>query len=82
MTAIINLETKTELELEYEELIYNLDFELLGYYEMIQDIYEELNYQGFNDEEIEQFTKNQYGTCLEILHLIGSNDYIAFFGTR
>ena len=82
MTTIYNVDTEQELQEVYEELENNTDFTMLGYYDMIQDIYEELNYQGFNDEEIEQFTKNQYGTCLEILHLIGSNEYIAFIGTR
>ena len=82
MTTIYNVDSEQELQEVYNDLENNPDFELLGYYEMIQDIYEELNYQGFNDEQIEQFTKNQYGTCLEIIYYPPHDEYIAFLGTR
>ena len=82
-TAIIDSDdiwypSKLEKQLQFFEE--NPDFTYLGHFDMIQDIYEELEYQGFSESEIEQFSKNRYGTCLEIIEY--NSHYDAFFGTR
>ena len=73
-------DTKEERFNHMEELEANPDFIYLGHYNSIEAIYEELNYQGFTDEQIDQFTSNHYGTCLEIIEY--NNHYDAFIGQR
>ena len=55
-------------EEEFEETIHELesnpDFHFVGSYDLIQDIYDELNYQGLKDEEIEQLLDNRYGNSI------------------
>ena len=75
------LDTEEELEETYNELENNPDFSYLGGFDMIQDIYEELEYQGFSEAEITQLTHNRYGKCLEILEC-PNNQYHAFIGDR
>jgi hypothetical protein len=79
-TGINHCDTEEEFYGLCDELEGNPDFTSLGAYTSIQSIYEELNYQGFTDEQIEQFTHNRYGTCLEIVEY--ASDYEAFIGTR
>lgn len=80
MTAVWLCDSEQELEQEMEELDTNPDFTYLGRYDSINEIYEELGYQGFTDEQIEQMTKNRYGNCLEILEY--ASNYTAYIGAR
>jgi hypothetical protein len=79
-TGTWHCDTEEEYLDLFTDLDNNPDFTFLGTFNLIQDIFEELNYQGFKDEQIEQFTHNRYGTCLEILEY--DNQYTAFFGTN
>lgn len=74
-------DTIEEMEKQYNELINNSDFSYLGGFDLIQDIYEELECQGFSDKEVTQLTNNQYGNVLEILEC-PNNQYHAFIGAR
>ena len=76
----MNFDSEQDFEESYKELETNPDFTLLGYYKLVQDLYEELNYQGFSDTQIDGMSKAQYGTCLEILHY--HDEYVAFMGER
>ena len=80
MTAVIHCSTEEEYGSYVEELESNPDFMDLGRFDMIQDIYEELNGQGFSDGQIEQLSKNRYGNCLDILEY--ADGYHAFIGAR
>lgn len=80
-TATWFYDNEQEFEEAYMELQNNPDFTHLGGFDMVQDIYEELNYQGFSDDEITQLTNNRYGNCLEILEE-PNNQYQAFIGAR
>ena len=73
-------DTEEERFEQIDELEANPDFTYLGHYDSTQAIYEELNYQGFTDEQIDEFTSNRYGTCLEIIEYL--NHYDAFIGQR
>lgn len=79
-TGIWHCDTEAEYEEQFTDLLTNPDFTFLGHYDSIQDIFEDLEYQGFTEEQIEQFTHNRYGTCLDILDY--SSGYCAFIGTR
>lgn len=80
-TAILFYDSEDEFEEAYIELYHNPDFTYLGGFDMIQDIYDELNDQGFSDDEITQLTNNRYGNCLDILEA-PNNQYQAFIGAR
>lgn len=80
MTTVIYCDTQEEKFDYMGELENNPDFIYLGHFGMIQDIYEELNYQGFSDAEIEKFTSNRYGTCIDIIEY--ASHYEAFMGSR
>lgn len=80
MTAVFycdSLEEKEEMENELES---NPDFTLVGHFDSIQDIYDEMEYQGFDEKQIEQLSKNRYGNCLEIIEYVSS--YTAYLGAR
>lgn len=70
---------------EFEEAIHELesnpDFHFIDSYDLIQDIYDELNYQGLTDHEIEQLLDNRYGNCIEILKSANSQYYV-YIGAR
>ena len=70
-----------EMEEHYTELHNNPDFTYLGGFDLIQDIYSELEYQGLTDKEITQLTNNRYGNVLEILECPNSQ-YHAFIGAH
>ena len=80
-TGINFFDTVEEMEETYRELETNPDFSFLGGFDMVQDIYEELEYQGFKDEEITQLTHNRHGNVLEILEC-ANDQYYAFIGAR
>lgn len=80
MTGVYHCDSIEEKEQQENELESNPDFTLVGHFDMIQDIYFELNEQGFTDEQIEQFSMNRYGNCLEIIEYASS--YTAYFGAR
>lgn len=80
-TAIYFFDTTEEFEETYTELENNPDFSYIGGFDMIEDIYEELEYQGLLEAEITQLTHNRYGNCLEILEC-PNNQYHAFIGAR
>lgn len=79
-TGINYCDTEEEFFNLLDELENNPDFTSIGAFSMIQSIYEELEYQGFTEEQIEQFSHNRYGTCLEIVEY--ASEYMAFIGTR
>lgn len=78
MTTINKFDTREEMEQLFDELEENPDFTYLGHYDMIQDIYEELNYQGFTDEQIDNLCKARYGNVIEILEY--ASYYDVFIG--
>jgi len=80
-TSIWFFDNENEMEERYNELENNPDFSFLGGFDSIQDIYEELEYQGFSDKEVTQLTHNQYGNVLDILEC-PNNQYYAFVGAR
>lgn len=69
------------MEEHYNELQNNPDFTYLGGFDLIQDIYSELEYQGLTDKQITQLTNNRYGDVLETLEC-PNNQYYAFLGAR
>ena len=73
-----------DTEEEYDNVIYELhtnpDFSLLGYYDSINDIYDEMEDQGFTEDQTRQLTVNRYGNCLEIIQYI--DNYTAYIGAR
>ena len=73
-----------DTEEEYENVIYELntnpDFSFLGYYDSINDIYDEMEYNGFTEDQTRQLSVNRYGNCLEIIQYI--DDYTAYIGAR
>lgn len=73
-------DTEEERFNHIDELNANPDFTYLGHFYSIKAIYEELNYQGFTDEQIDDLTSNRYGTCLEIIEYLYHFD--AFIGQR
>lgn len=79
-TGINYCDTEEEYEDKINELSDNPDFIFLGYFDSIQSIYEDLDYQGITEEEAQQMSHNRYGACLEILEY--ASDYCAFIGIR
>ena len=79
-TAVYYCDTESEFNEQITEYESNPDFTLLGYYNMINDIYDETEYQGFTEDQTRQLTHNRYGNCLEIIEY--ASDYVAFFGNR
>lgn len=80
MTHVIYCDTEAQETEEIRELENNPDFTLVGHYGLVQDIWSELEYQGFTEAQIDQFNKNRYGTCLEIVEY--ASMYTAYIGTR
>ena len=78
MTALNYCDTREETEQLFDELEENPDFTYLGHYDMIQDIYDELNYQGLTDAQIEQLCKSRYGNVIEIIEY--NSHYDVFIG--
>lgn len=75
-TGVWHMDTEEEYENLIEELENNPDATDLGRYDMVQDIYEELEGQGFTEEQVATLSHNRYGTCLEIIEY--TNEYRAF----
>lgn len=80
-TSIWVFDNENEMEEYYQELYNDPDFTFLGGFDSIQDIYDELKYQGLTEELISQLTINRYGAVLEILES-PNNQYYAFIGAR
>ena len=78
--AVYFCNSQNELDGWIEDLKENPDFIELGTYKTVQDLYEELNDQGFKDEELNQMSLARYGQCLEIANY--ELDYVAFIGQR
>ena len=78
--AVWHCDSEEEFDEAYNDLAMNPDFTLLGNFGMVQEVYYELEYQGFTEEQLDQFTHYRFGTCLEIKEF--ASDYVAFFGTR
>lgn len=78
--AVWYCNTEKEYDEELEEREKNLDLHLVGYYDAINDIYDELEYQGFIESEITQLTHNRYGNILDIIEY--NSGYAAFIGVR
>lgn len=66
-TATWFYDDEQEMEEHYNELNNNPDFLFLGGFDLIQHIYDELEYQGLAEDFITQLTNNRYGDVLEIL---------------
>ena len=79
-TGIYYCDTEEEFDNVIYELNTNPDFTLLGYYDSINDIYAEMEYQGFTEDQTRQLTVNRYGNCLEIIQYI--DNYTAYIGAR
>lgn len=79
-TGIWFNDTEEEYETMLKDYFNNPDFTYLGHYDMIQDIFYDLNDLGFTDEQITRFTHNRYGTVLMIIQYI--DQYEVFFGTH
>ena len=71
-------DTEEELDERLQELDSNPDFTHVGDYDMLQDMYDELNYQDFTDEQIESLSHQLYGNCLDILEY--SSQYYVYIG--
>ena len=80
MTTVIYIDTIEEFEETIQELESNPDFTCLGDYNLIQDIYEKLEEQGFSELEIKQMAANKYGRCLDIIEF--ESHYTAYIGNR
>jgi len=78
MTTLNYCDTREEMEELYDELEQNPDFTYIGHFDMIQDIYFELNEQGFTDEQIDQLCKARYGNVIEIIEY--ASYYDVFIG--
>lgn len=78
--GIWNCDTEEELNEMLQELDSNPDFSHVGDYDMLQDMYDELNYQGFTDEQIESLSRQLYGNCLDILEY--ASQYYVYIGAR
>ena len=79
-TGIYFCDTEEEYDNIIHELNTNPDFSILGYYDSINDIYDEMEYQGFTEDQTRQLTVNRYGNCLEIIQYI--DNYTAYIGSR
>lgn len=79
-TGVNFCDTEEEYISTIEELESNPDFSLLGYYDSINDIYDEMEYQGFSEDQTQQLTLNRYGDCLEIVQYL--DGYTAYIGAR
>lgn len=80
MTGVNYCDTEQEFFEACDELEANPDFTYVGTFDSIQDVYEELNYQGLSDEEIEKLSVARYGNCLEIVEY--ASTYEAYIGAR
>lgn len=79
--AISFYDNEEDFETELNELDNTPDFTFIGSYSDIEDIYEEFNYQGFNNNQINTLSNNRYGDCIEILNS-PNNNYHVYFGAR
>lgn len=80
MTGVHHCDTEQEFFETCDELESNPDFTYVGTFDSIQDVYHELNYQGFSDEDIAKLSVARYDRCLEIVQY--ANTYEAYLGTR
>lgn len=65
--------------LEYStELYNNPDFTCLGWFDSLNELQDELRYQGLSLELIKELNLNRYGNVLEVLKYNGQ--YLAFIG--
>lgn len=74
------MDTYEELIEATEELSSNPDFTYLGWFNMLNDIEEELEYQGLTLKEIGELNRARYGNVLEMLEY--NSEYFAFIGAR
>ena len=74
------MDTYEELIEATEELHSNPDFTYIGWFNMLQDIENELEYQGLSLKEIGEINRARYGNVLEVLEYC--SEYLAFIGTR
>ena len=80
MTGVFYCDTEGEKFEMLDELEGNPDFTYLGYFDMVQDVYHELNEYGFSDEEVEKMSLSRYGRVVEIIEYL--DHYDAFIGVR
>ena len=78
MTTLNYCDTREEMEQLFDELEQNPDFAYIGHFDMIQDIYFELNEHGFTDEQIDELFKARYGNNIEIIEY--NSYYDVFIG--
>lgn len=79
-TGIYYCDTEDDYITAVYDLETNPDFSELGYYDSINDIYDEMEYQGFTEDQIRQLTVNRYGSCLEIIEF--EYRYTVYIGSR
>ena len=58
----------------------NPDMSFFGQYDSLEDVTGELEYQGFEFDEIVQLTKNRYGNVVEIIEY--ETFFYAFIGAN
>lgn len=65
--------------LEYSTELYdNPDFTSIDWFDTLEDLQDELMYQGLSREEIKQINLNRYGNVLEVLKY--NEQYLVFIG--
>lgn len=74
-------DSEDEFEEEIHELENNPDFTFIGSYDDLQDMYDEFEYQGFSNDEVDRLTHTRYGVCIDILEC-ANNQYYVYYGAR
>jgi len=82
IVGISSYDDVNEFENDLKELEDNLDFTLIGHYDMTQDADEELEQQGLTLDEITRMSLNRYGNVIETLAAPDSGAYWVFVGSR
>ena len=70
--------THNEFHDLFQDFIDNPDLSDCWLFNSLEELVEEFEYQGFEFEELVQFTKNRYGTVLEIIEDEGL--FYTFYG--
>lgn len=77
---VYRFDNEEEFTEEFNELADNPDFKQLGTYNDIEDIDDDLEYQGFLPREIAGYHNARYGRVIEVLEFNGT--YEVFCGVR
>lgn len=77
---VYRFDNEEEFTEEFNALEENPDFQQLGTYKDIEDIDDDLEYQGFLSSEVAKYHNARYGRVIEVLEFNGT--YEVFCGVR